>query len=252
LRLIVAVLFSTIVVRCSQAQLPMAASELSRWLDYQEKLNQSRDEMDSRSRMESPGIRGEATISVGRLRHTPSGKAIKALQRGLKLDAAADAAGSAEAFRQAVALDPAFAEAHTDLGVEYINLGLLDDAVTEFRSATALDPATSVHHANLGLALMILGRFREAEPEARTAVALDGTSTKAQYLLGYLLANRPETREAAEEHLRYAARQFPEARSALADLYRATGRGALAETELRESLGKQPATGAARARYRDQ
>ena len=252
MKLIVAILFSTIVVRCSQAQLPMAASDLSRWLDYQERLNQSRDEIDSRSRMPSPGIPGEATISVGRLRHTPAGKAIKALQRGLKRDAAGDAAGSAKAFREAVTLDPAYAEAHTDLGVEYINLGLVDDAVAEFRSATALDPATSVHHANLGLALMILGRFREAEPESRTAVTLDATSTKAQYLLGYLLANRPETRAAAEEHLKYAAREFPEARSALADLYRATGRGALVETELREPLGKQPAAGATRVRYGDQ
>ena len=156
----------------------------------------------------------------------------------MKLDAAGDAAGSAEAFRQAVALDPAWAEAHTDLGVEYINLGLVDDAVVEFRSATALDPATSVHHANLGLALMILGRFREAEPEARTAVALDATSTKAHFLLGYVLVFRPETREAAEEHLKFAAREFPEARSALADLYRATGRGTLAEVELKEPLGK--------------
>ena len=134
MRFIVAVLFSTIVVRSSQAQLPMAATDLSRWLNYQEKINR-----------------------------------------------AGDAAGSAEAFRRAVALDPAYAEAHTDLGVEDINLGLLDDAVAEFRSATALDPATIVHHANLGLALMILGRLREAEPEARTAVALDGTNTKAQF-----------------------------------------------------------------------
>jgi len=65
LRLVVLILFSTIVVRCLQAQLPIAASDLSRWLDYQEKLNQSRDEMDSRSRTASPGIPGEATISVG-------------------------------------------------------------------------------------------------------------------------------------------------------------------------------------------
>ena len=237
MKFIVAVLFSTIVVRYSQAQLPMAASDLSRWLDYQEKINQSRDEMDSRFRTQYPGIPGETTISAARLRHTPPGKAIKALQRGLKLDAAGDAAGSAEAFRRALAFDPAYAEAHTDLGVEYINLGLLDDAIAEFRSATALDPATCVHHANLSLALMILGRFREAEPEARTAVALDGTNTKAHFLLGHLLANRPETRAAAEEHLRYAAREFPEARSALAALHRATGREAL--TESRNTLGKR-------------
>jgi len=219
LKFIVVVVFSIIVALPSQAQLPMAATDLSRWLEYQDKLNQSRDEMDLRSRMQSPGIPGEPSISVSRLRHTPPGRAQKALLQGLKLDRAGDVAGSAEAFRRAIALDPSYAEAHTDLGVEYLNLGLLDDAIAEFRTATRLDPATSVHHANLGLALMTIGRFREAEPEARTAVALDETSTKAQFLLGYVLAHRPETRAAAEEHLRYAARDFPDARIALALLY---------------------------------
>jgi Flp pilus assembly protein TadD len=240
LKIIVAVLFSIIAVRPSQAQLPMAATDLSRWLDYQDKVNQSRAEMDLRSRMQYPGIPGEPTISVSRLRHTPPGKALKAFQRGLRLDLSGDVAGSAEAFRRAVAFDASYAEAHTDLGVEYINMGRVDEAITEFRTATGLDPATSVHHANLGLALMILGRLREAEPEARTAVALDATSTKAHFLLGYVLAHRLETQAAAEEHFKYAAREFPEAHSALAALYRATGRETLAETESRESIGKQP------------
>jgi Flp pilus assembly protein TadD len=242
LRFIVAVLFSTFVVRCLQAQQPIAGTDISRWLDYQEKLNQSREEMELRSRMESRGIPNEGTISVARLHHTPPGKALKAFQQGLKLDAAGDAVASAEAFRRAITFDPAYAEAHTDLGVEYIDLGLVDDAVAEFRSAAALDPATSAHHANLGLALIILGRFREAEPEARTAVALDQTNMKAQYLLGYILARRPETRAAAEEHLKYAARELPEAHFALAGLYRANGQEALAETESKEYLrdSKEP------------
>jgi Flp pilus assembly protein TadD len=232
LKLFVALLFSTVVVRSSQAQLARSATDISRWVDFQDKMNQTRDEMDLLSRSASPGIPGETTISLGRLRHTPPAKALKALRHGLKLDAAGDAAGSAEAFRRALALDPAYAEAHTDLGVEYMNLGMIDDAATEFRSATALDPATSVHHANLGLALLILGRLREAEPEARTAVALDATSTKAHFLLGYVLASRPETFAAAEEHLRYAAREFPEARSALALLYSARNNAAPNPTDV--------------------
>jgi Flp pilus assembly protein TadD len=232
LRFIVAVLFSAIVVRSSQAQMARSATDISRWFDYQEKLNQTRDEMDLRSRMASPGIPGETTISLSRLRHTPPPKALKALQHGLKLDAAGDTAGSAEAFRRALALDPAYAEAHTDLGVEYMNLGMIDVAVNEFRRATALDPATSVHHANLGLALMVLGRLREAEPEARTAVVLDANSTKAHFLLGYVLASRPETLAAAEEHLRYASREFPEAQSALALLYSASNNAAPNPTDV--------------------
>jgi Flp pilus assembly protein TadD len=236
LRFIVAVLFSTIVIRCSQAQQPISAGEVERWLDYQQKLNESRQEMDLRSLAGSRSIPSEGTISLARLRHTPPAKALKAFRQGLKLDSAGNALESAEAFRQAVAFDPAYSEAYTDLGVEYINLGLVDAAVAEFRSATALDPATSIHHSNLGLALIILGRFREAETEARTAVDLDGTNMRAHYLLGYLLTQRPETQAAGEEHLKYAARVLPDAHFVLAELYRTTGREDLAEAESMQFL----------------
>jgi hypothetical protein len=62
-------------------------------------------------------------------------------------------------------------------------------------------------------------------------VALDRTNLKAQYLLGYLLALRPETRAAGEEYLRYVARELPDAHSTLAELYQRTGREVLAEAE---------------------
>lgn len=231
MKFIVAALSFMLVVPCALAQQPIAGTNMSRWREYQEKLNQSREERELRSRGTFPAIPAEGTISVARLRHAPPAKALKALQHGLKLDRAGDSAGSAEAFRQAVALDPDYSEAHTNLGAEYINLGQIDDAITEFRSAIALDPATSVHHAYLGSALIILGRVREAEAEARTAVALDRTDMKAQYLLGYLLVLRPETRAAGEEYLRYAARELLDAHSMLAELYERTGRGALAEAE---------------------
>jgi hypothetical protein len=60
---------------------------------------------------------------------------------------------------------------------------------------------------------------------------------RAQYLLGYLLAQRPETQAAGEELLKYASRALPDAHSILADLYRATGRDSLAEAEWQKYLG---------------
>jgi tetratricopeptide (TPR) repeat protein len=167
LRFLVAALFSMLVVRSAPAQQPVAGTNMLRWLDYQEKLNQTHEEMELRSQGTFPAISGEAAVSVARLRHTPPAKALKAFQHGLKLDHAGETAGSAEAFRQAVALDPDYSEAHTDLGLEYINLGRIDDAVSEFREAIALDPATSVHYSNLALALIVLGRRGVAESEAQ-------------------------------------------------------------------------------------
>jgi Flp pilus assembly protein TadD len=101
------------------------------------------------------------------------------------------------------------------LGVEDTQLGLLDQATTEFRKAIELDPATATHHANLAYVLIRLKRHGEAEAEAQTAVGLDPTNAKAQFILGLLLARRPETRERSIAHLEYAAREMPVAHDML-------------------------------------
>jgi hypothetical protein len=80
--------------------------------------------------------------------------------------------------------------------------------------------------------MILLNRPNEAEAEARTAVALDGGNFTAQYLLGFLLARRPTTRDQAAEHLLYAARTLPEAHLTLAAMYRALGQERLATLEL--------------------
>ena len=149
------------------------------------------------------------SVSAVRLKHKVPGKAARAFVRGFKLAVAGSPKAAAQAFQSAVAIDPAFSEAHGDLGVEDTLLGLYDEATAEFRRAIELDPATATHHANLAYVLIKLKRHGEAEPEAQTAVGLDSTDAKAQLLLGFLLARRPETRDRAIPHLEYAARVIP-------------------------------------------
>lgn len=184
-----------------------------------------------------------ATISIARLRHQPPRKAKQAFLRGIKYsEAGADAEAAAE-FAKAADLDPDFSEAHGNLGVEYTGLKRYDDAIPEFRRAIALDPATSFHHSNLAYTLIRLDRPNEAEAEAQTAVGLDGTNPAAQFLLGLLLANRPETRALCESHLVYAARTIPEAHYVLANVYSADGAAQSARAELdryrRETAARQ-------------
>jgi hypothetical protein len=83
---------------------------------------------------------------------------------------------------------------------------------------------------NLAYVLLRLERFREAEPEARTAVSLDPANPTAQFLFGFLLAQRTETRNRAIEHLEYAARTMPEAKQVLARVH---------EVEQQEASGGQ-------------
>jgi len=175
--------------------------------------------------------RGES-VSVARLRHQPPRKATGAFSRGMKY-AQAEAWQQASAeFQRATAADPQFSEAHGNLGVAYTNIGLFDEAASSFRRAIALDPVTGVHHANLAFALYSLNQASAAEREAQTAVDLDASDSKAQFLLGFLLAQHAEERAHAEEHLRYAARAVPDAHYVLAELYQADGASQAAAAEL--------------------
>jgi tetratricopeptide (TPR) repeat protein len=209
-------------IRCGLAQMPSTPAQLAAWFEHQP--------------LDTPGETGfwpsEPTVSVARLRHHTPGKAWAAFFRSLKLADAGAWQQSALELENAVAIDPAFAEAHNNLGVYDVELNRFESAAGELRRAIELDPANSVYHGNLSLALILLHLRPEAEQEARTAVTLDAANSKAQYLLGFLLAQRPETRETAAEHLTYAARDLPDAHYILAQIYQAAGQTSRAGAEL--------------------
>jgi len=175
-------------------------------------------------------------VSVARLRHKPPSKAVNLFVKGVKLASAGDCQSSAAAFEQAVSMDPAFSEAHANLGVQYSTMGLFEKAAAELRRAVELDPPTGMHHSNLAYVLIRLRQDRQAEREAQTAVTLDPDNTTAHYLLGFLLAQRPQTFDRAVRHLDYATRALPEAHLLLARLYQLRGENSLAHAEMEQYL----------------
>ena len=64
--------------------------------------------------------------------------------------------------RRALALNPNLAEAHHHLGMIYLHLGLLDEAVAELRKTLAIDPSHRFAQERIGIALLYQGRFAEA------------------------------------------------------------------------------------------
>ncbi len=64
--------------------------------------------------------------------------------------------------RRALALNPNLAEAHHHLGMIYLHLGLLDEAVAELRKTLAIDPGHRFAQERIGIALLYQGRFAEA------------------------------------------------------------------------------------------
>jgi len=185
----------------------------------------------------------ERTITVARLRHKLVGRAVAAFSRATKfIKAGAWQQGVLE-LQKAIAIDPDFSEAHGNLGASYFRLGRMEDAANEFRCAIRLDPASSPNHANLALVLTMMRRPNDAESEALSAVAMDPSNFKAHYVLGFLLANKPQQRAEAIPHLAYAARFLPEGHLVLSAIYRANGDTEGAQEEMaryRKMQSKMP------------
>ncbi|HIE26228.1 TPA: tetratricopeptide repeat protein, partial [Candidatus Poribacteria bacterium] len=58
---------------------------------------------------------------------------------------------AAEQYKQAILLEPNFAEAHAALGSVYQIKGLFGDAISELKKAINIDPTFAKAYTNLGL-----------------------------------------------------------------------------------------------------
>ena len=54
-----------------------------------------------------------------------------------------------EQYKKALAIDPAYAQAHTNLAVALVQKGQLDDALPHFQEAVRLNPADKIAQKNL-------------------------------------------------------------------------------------------------------
>ncbi len=67
------------------------------------------------------------------------------------------------AFKEALQLDPAYADAYFALANAYNKLGRLDDAIAAIKKAIDLDPNEALYHTELSRLYVQLGMVPEAE-----------------------------------------------------------------------------------------
>ncbi|HEY6547575.1 MAG TPA: tetratricopeptide repeat protein [Vicinamibacteria bacterium] len=149
-------------------------------------------------------------------------------------------AAAVQGFLRAIALDPASAKAHDNLGLSYEALGRSDEAIRSYQEAARLTREQKTKWPwpalNLGLALSRTDRTDEAEAQFRAALEDDPRFAQGHYQLGVLLERRGRLEDAAAE-LVEAARldpAYPEPHYALARLYRRRGETDRADGALRE------------------
>ncbi|MDB5814203.1 MAG: repeat-containing protein [Rhodocyclales bacterium] len=123
-----------------------------------------------------------------------------------------DLAAAEKSLRQAIALQPEFAEAHANLGWVLEQSGDSSAAEQAYRQGIELAPHQPQMHLNLGALLADQRRSEEAETHYRCALALDPTSPAAGSNLGALLACLRRDDE-AEQCYRTALTHDPEHRT---------------------------------------
>jgi tetratricopeptide (TPR) repeat protein len=149
---------------------------------------------------------------------------------------------AAAAALEAIRLNPAFADAHNNLGVALRELGRLAEAEAAFRAALQCNPRHADARSNLGAALHRQGRLPEALAVLREAVRLAPSHAQSHNDLGGVLLARGETEEAAGR-LREALRLDPtcsDAHNNLGVALRDMGRIDEAMSYFREVLRLKP------------
>jgi len=181
------------------------------------------------------------TISVEQLSHRVPPSAAREYIASTRALGSGDIARSIAHCRKAIETDPDNASAHNDLGVLYLNGGLTEEAMAEFRRATALQPRLIAASVNGSFAALSLGNFEEAERFARAALDMRATDHSANLLLGWSLVAQHRYNGVALESLQIAAREFPEAKLAAADVLVHQGSFDKARAEIESYLAGDPA-----------
>jgi Tfp pilus assembly protein PilF len=145
--------------------------------------------------------------------------------------------------REAIRINPDFAEAHNNLGVLLYDLKRYDEAGEEYRDAIVINPDYAEAHNNLAILLYDLRRYEEAEEEYREAIMINLDYAEAHNNLGFLLDDLGRKEEAGNEYRKAIALKdnLPDngarAHNNLGFLLYDLGRKEEAEKEYRKAIG---------------
>jgi tetratricopeptide (TPR) repeat protein len=112
-------------------------------------------------------------------------------------------------FREALRINPHFAEAHINLGNVLLRKGSVDDAIAHYEQALRIKPQLSGLYYNLGNALIRKGRVNDAIRHYRQALQIDPEFADAHNNLGNALLQQRNVDDAIT-HLRMALQLKPD------------------------------------------
>jgi tetratricopeptide (TPR) repeat protein len=133
----------------------------------------------------SPNEPISGVVSLRELTHPISKKAVRAAYEAQKSEQAGDLPGAIAKLEKAIRIEPAYRDAHLNLGVQYARMGRSGDARAEFQKSLDIGPPASPIFADLALISLASHQYREAETFARKALELDPANRGARRVLQY-------------------------------------------------------------------
>ena len=176
------------------------------------------------------------TVSVQRLQHKVPRKAAAEFGRGRAALDKQEFLSAVEHLKAAVALDPAFADAHNDLGFAYLRLKDYDRGAEQLQKAIDLDPGHQPANDNLCLLFFKMKRYVEARQAAERTLSRGTGSAVAHYIAAATLLLGGGSRSEALDHLRRAEDDLPTVRLLIARILANAGRPTEAAHELKAYL----------------
>ena len=108
---------------------------------------------------------------------------------------------SEKEFRRAIELNPTYAAAHQQFGIECLSaIGRFDEAVAEGKRAVELDPVSPIISADFGNVLFRARRFDEAITQLNRVLELDSNFWVTRWYLGAVFDAKGQYAEAVAEY----------------------------------------------------
>jgi Flp pilus assembly protein TadD len=143
--------------------------------------------------------RRELGVVDARLSSVPA--AARDLYEKALVEEKSNPAKAIEDLKRAVSLYPSFALALNELGIQYLKLARIDDAIASLRAAIKVAPDEFGPRLNYGIALLNQKKFEDAESQLRIALQKNESAPTAHMYLGIVLAVQRKLREAEKELL---------------------------------------------------
>lgn len=178
----------------------------------------------------------EDTVSFASLQHKTPKRAWDAFRDAQKAGVAGDVQRSMQRLQDALAIDPDFAEAHSDLAVRYAKLGQVEEGLQHAQTAFNLNPSLPEAGCNVAVFLVSLKRYPDAEVAARRMLSGQSYIPEMHGALAMSLIGQRRNLDEALDHLRQATADFPYIKVMAARVLVEIGRPDLAVDQVRSYL----------------